>query len=56
MKNGPYEAFGELTNADANGKGVSSQGVDTYHLCRCGGFKSKLMCDGTHERIQWQSE
>jgi len=56
LKNGPYEAVGELTITDANGKIVSSQGVATYHLCRCGGSQSKPMCDGTHKRIHFQSE
>ncbi|MHB1286052.1 MAG: CDGSH iron-sulfur domain-containing protein [Leptospirales bacterium] len=56
IKNGPYEVQGTLTIVDANGKTVSSMENKTYHLCRCGGSKIKPMCDGTHERIHFQSE
>ncbi len=56
IKNGPYEVQGTLTIVDANGNTVSSMENRTYYLCRCGGSKAKPMCDGTHERIHFQSE
>lgn len=56
IKNGPYEIQGTLTIVDANDKTLSQSGNATYYLCRCGGSKTKPMCDGTHERIHFQSE
>jgi 3-phenylpropionate/trans-cinnamate dioxygenase ferredoxin subunit len=56
-KNGPYEISGDMglvELVDANGKVYPVKG--TIHLCRCGGSHTKPFCDGTHEKIHFQSE
>lgn len=56
MKNGPFEILGKTVITDGNGKVVSANDQETYHLCRCGGSKNKPFCDGTHSRIHFLSE
>lgn len=43
---GPYRVVGEVTIRDADGMVLRTSGI--WHLCRCGGSRSKPFCDATH--------
>ncbi len=53
LKNGPLEVTGKFTI-----KGIDGSTIDApnpAYLCRCGGSENKPFCDGTHNRIGFNS-
>ncbi len=53
LKNGPLEVTGKFTI-----KGIDGSAIDApnpAYLCRCGGSENKPFCDGTHNRIGFNS-
>ncbi len=55
-KNGPLRISGNFVIKDAQGNAFDLSGRDMISLCRCGGSGNKPFCDGTHNRIGFQSE
>lgn len=53
--NGPLRITGEFTVKDAEGREFSFPGRETVSFCRCGGSNNKPFCDGTHNRVGFQS-
>ncbi len=55
LKNGPYLIAGNATfmDADGNSKAVDGKMVA---LCRCGQSANKPFCDGTHRKINFESD
>jgi CDGSH-type Zn-finger protein len=47
------EGLVELVDCDGNRYDLA--GKTTFSLCRCGGSAIKPFCDGTHNRIGFQS-
>lgn len=54
--NGPYRLSGHVVLKDAQGNEFDLTGRDTFSLCRCGNSNNKPFCDGTHNRVGFQSE
>lgn len=52
--NGPYYIRGKFTIVLDNGETLEADG-ETW-LCRCGGSQHKPFCDGTHHKINFQSD
>ena len=53
--NGPYVIRGEdIRVVDAEGNELPWEG-NAVALCRCGGSSNKPFCDGTHNRIGFES-
>ena len=55
--NGPYRLEGdniEITDQDGNVFKLSGRTV--VSLCRCGNSANKPFCDGTHNKVGFQSE
>ena len=55
-KNGPLRMEGDLEIYDANGNKYDLSGRTMISLCRCGQSSNKPFCDGTHNKIAFQSE
>jgi CDGSH-type Zn-finger protein len=55
-KNGPLRIDGEFTICDAEGNAFDLAGRTSISLCRCGHSESKPFCDGTHRKVNFQSE
>ncbi len=55
-KNGSLRVSGNFVIKDAQGNEFDLSGRDTVSLCRCGGSGNKPFCDGSHNRIGFQSE
>ncbi len=51
--NGPYVVKGPINLVDADGNAFEVK--ETVALCRCGGSNNKPFCDGTHNKIGFQS-
>ncbi len=54
LKNGPLQVSGSLEIVTGTGKTVNKT-TKTF-LCRCGQSMNKPYCDGTHNKIKFQSE
>ena len=54
--NGPLRLEGEFTLCDAVGKEFGLGGRTVVSLCRCGHSENKPFCDGSHKRVNFQSE
>jgi CDGSH-type Zn-finger protein len=54
--NGSIRLEGDFTIHDANGGAFDLSGRTTIGLCRCGHSENKPFCDGTHRKINFQSE
>ncbi len=54
--NGPLSIEGEFTIADMEGMEYGLGGRTALSLCRCGHSENKPFCDGTHKKINFQSE
>jgi CDGSH-type Zn-finger protein len=54
--NGPLRVSGKFVIKDAQGNSFDLSGREAVSLCRCGGSANKPFCDGTHNRIGFQSE
>ncbi len=55
-KTGSLRVSGNFVIKDAQGNEFDLSGRDTVSLCRCGGSGNKPFCDGSHNRIGFQSE
>jgi CDGSH-type Zn-finger protein len=55
-KNGSLRVEGEFTIYDAGGNTFDLGGRTSIGLCRCGHSESKPFCDGTHRKVDFQSE
>ena len=54
--NGPLRVEGEFTLCDAAGNAFGLGGRAMISLCRCGHSENKPLCDGSHKRVNFQSE
>jgi CDGSH-type Zn-finger protein len=54
--NGSVRVEGDFTILDANGNAFDLAGRTTISLCRCGHSENKPFCDGTHRKVNFQSE
>ncbi len=55
-RNGPLRVSGRFVIKDANGNEFDLSGRDAISLCRCGASANKPFCDGSHNRIGFQSD
>ena len=55
-KNGPLRVSGSFVIRDAQGNAFDLSGREAISLCRCGHSSNKPFCDGTHNRVGFQSE
>lgn len=55
-KNGPLRVEGELTLLDAEGNAFDLAGRTVVSLCRCGASENKPFCDGSHRKVNFQSD
>ncbi len=53
--NGPYEVRGKVKIVTEGGKVLQSEETEAW-LCRCGQSASKPLCDGTHQKVGFQSD
>ncbi len=54
--NGPLRLEGEFTICDMEGKEFDLGGRTAISLCRCGHSEDKPFCDGSHKKVNFQSE
>ncbi len=54
--NGPLRLEGEFTLCDMEGKEFDLSGRTAISLCRCGHSEDKPFCDGSHKKVNFQSE
>ncbi|MFD2761262.1 CDGSH iron-sulfur domain-containing protein [Lentibacillus juripiscarius] len=52
--NGPYLVKGNVEMVDAEGNVFETK--KAFSLCRCGHSSNKPFCDGTHKKIDFESE
>ena len=55
LNNGPLRIEGEFTICDPEGKEFGLAGRMVISLCRCGHSGNKPFCDGTHNKVGFQS-
>ena len=55
-KNGSLRVEGEFTIHDADGNAFDLAGRTAIGLCRCGNSENKPFCDGSHRKVDFQSE
>ncbi|HET7294457.1 MAG TPA: CDGSH iron-sulfur domain-containing protein [Vicinamibacteria bacterium] len=53
--NGPLRLEGDISIVDQDGKGFGLAGRTVVSLCRCGHSQNKPFCDGTHNKIGFES-
>ena len=53
--NGPLRITGNFVIKDPQGNSFDLSGRSTISLCRCGHSENKPFCDGTHNKIGFQS-
>ena len=56
LSNGPLRIEGDFEILDPQGKAFGLAGRTALSLCRCGHSANKPFCDGTHNKIGFQSE
>jgi CDGSH-type Zn-finger protein len=54
--NGFFRVEGDFEIFDQEGKKYELAGRESVSLCRCGASETKPFCDGTHRKINFQSE
>ncbi len=54
--NGPLLVSGEINLVDGAEKAFGLGGRTTIAFCRCGNSANKPFCDGTHNKIGFQSD
>ena len=54
--NGPLRIEGEFAILDQDGNAFGLGGRTAVSLCRCGHSENKPFCDGSHNRVGFQSE
>jgi len=52
---GPLRLEGEISIVDHEGKPFGLAGRSVVSLCRCGQSQNKPFCDGTHNKVGWDS-
>ena len=55
LNNGPLRIEGEFEIHDAQGNPFGLAGRTVISLCRCGHSENKPFCDGSHNRMGFQS-
>jgi CDGSH-type Zn-finger protein len=55
-KNGPLRIEGDCSVYDAEGNAFGLAGRTMISLCRCGHSENKPFCDGSHKKVNFQSE
>lgn len=53
--NGPLRMTGNFLIKDGQGQDFDVSGRTTISLCRCGHSEKKPFCDGSHNRMGFQS-
>lgn len=53
--NGPYRLEGDIAVFDQDGKPFGLAGRTVVSLCRCGHSSNKPFCDGTHNKVGFES-
>jgi CDGSH-type Zn-finger protein len=54
--NGPLRVEGDFEICDQEGRPFGLSGRTGVSLCRCGHSANKPFCDGSHKRMEFQSE
>jgi CDGSH-type Zn-finger protein len=54
--NGSLRVEGDFEICDHNGAKYDLAGRTSISLCRCGHSQDKPFCDGTHKKINFESE
>jgi CDGSH-type Zn-finger protein len=54
--NGPLLVKGPVVLEDPSGRLFGLSGRESIVLCRCGHSENKPFCDGSHNRVGFQSE
>ena len=54
--NGPVRLEGDIVILDQEGRPFGLAGRTAVSLCRCGHSANKPFCDGSHNRVGFQSE
>jgi CDGSH-type Zn-finger protein len=55
-KNGSLRVAGKFVIKDFQGNEFDLSGREVISLCRCGASENKPFCDGSHNRVGFQSE
>jgi len=55
INNGPLRVIGDFSIKDAQGGEFGLAGRTIISLCRCGHSENKPFCDGSHNRMGFQS-
>ena len=53
--NGPFRVEGPIQLLDAQGNAWNLEGKPAISLCRCGASANRPFCDGSHNKIGFQS-
>ncbi len=53
--NGPFRVEGAIKLVDAQGNAWNLEGKPAISLCRCGASANRPFCDGSHNKIGFQS-
>ena len=53
--NGPLRLEGDITILDQDGQGFGLAGRTVVSLCRCGQSQNKPFCDGSHNKVGFES-
>jgi CDGSH-type Zn-finger protein len=53
--NGPLRIEGDVNLVDAEGRPFGLGGRAAFSLCRCGHSADKPFCDGSHNKVGFQS-
>jgi len=56
LNNGPLRISGKFVIKDAQGNAFDLSGREAISLCRCGQSANKPFCDGTHNKVGFQSQ
>jgi CDGSH-type Zn-finger protein len=54
--NGPLRVEGDIQLVDMEGNTFGLGGRTVVSFCRCGASENKPFCDGSHKRMNFQSE
>ncbi len=53
--NGPLRLEGDIAIVDQDGRAFGLAGRTVVSLCRCGQSQNKPFCDGTHNKVGFES-
>ena len=54
--NGSIKVEGDFIICDSEGNAFDLSGRKVISLCRCGHSQNKPFCDGSHRRVEFQSD